>query len=134
MKIEKIKILEGWADGREREAAGTVEINGVEFCFELETEDGMTSIYINKKHNENSFVHNILNVNVCRTKNVKILSKNGKRSRRQKKPAELRFTLRSMRWVPKAVSMAMDPSRATSFCARPLRKTTFRPEARTFLC
>jgi len=52
MKIEKIKILEGWADGREREAAGTVEINGVEFCFELETEDGMTSIYINKKHNE----------------------------------------------------------------------------------
>ncbi len=52
MKIEKIKILEGWADGREREAEGTVEINGVEFCFELETEDGMTSIYINKEHNE----------------------------------------------------------------------------------
>ena len=52
MKIEKIKILEGWADGREREAEGTVEINGVEFNFELETEDGMTSIYINKKDNE----------------------------------------------------------------------------------
>ena len=52
MKVEKIKILEGWASGREREAEGTVEINGVEFCFELETEDGMTSIYINKKDNE----------------------------------------------------------------------------------
>ena len=51
-KIEKIKILKGWVDGRDRGAEGTVEINGVEFCFDLETEDGMTSIYINKEDNE----------------------------------------------------------------------------------
>ena len=50
----KVEILEmnGWAVKRDREVEGTVEINGVEFYFELETEDGMTSIYINKEHNE----------------------------------------------------------------------------------
>ena len=52
MKVEKIKILEGWASGREREAEGTVVINSDIFYFDLETEDGMTSIYINKKDNE----------------------------------------------------------------------------------
>ena len=52
MKVEKIKILEGWASGRERGAEGTVVINSDIFYFDLETEDGMTSIYINKKDNE----------------------------------------------------------------------------------
>tara|TARA_R100001443_G_scaffold110165_1_gene121919 strand:+ start:80 stop:385 length:306 start_codon:yes stop_codon:yes gene_type:complete len=50
----KVEILEmnGWSAKRDREIEGTVEVNGVEFYFELETEDGMTSIYINKEHNE----------------------------------------------------------------------------------
>ena len=50
----KVEILEmnGWSAKRDREIEGTVVINGVEFYFELETEDGMTSIYINKEHNE----------------------------------------------------------------------------------
>ncbi len=51
----KIEILDGWVDLNEklcREVEGTVVINGVEFYFELETDDGFTSIYINKEHNE----------------------------------------------------------------------------------
>ena len=50
----KVEILEmnGWSAKRDREIEGTVVINGVEFYFELETDDGMTSIHINKEDNE----------------------------------------------------------------------------------
>jgi hypothetical protein len=52
MKVEILDMNGGWVDGRDRGVEGRVEVNGVEFYFELETEDGMTSIYINKEHNE----------------------------------------------------------------------------------
>ena len=52
MKVEKIKIAEGWVEGRDREANGEVTVNGVEYEFKLETEDGMTSIWISKEDNE----------------------------------------------------------------------------------
>jgi len=52
MKVEILDMNGGWVEGRDRGVEGRVEINGVEFYFELETEDGMTSIYINKEHNE----------------------------------------------------------------------------------
>ena len=52
MKVEILDMNGGWVEGRDRGVEGRVEINGVEFCFELETEDGVTSIYINKEHNE----------------------------------------------------------------------------------
>ena len=52
MKVEILDINGGWVDGRDRGAEGRVEIDGVEFNFDLTTEDGMTSIYINKEHNE----------------------------------------------------------------------------------
>jgi len=52
MKIEILDMNDCWVSGRERGAEGRVEINGVIFNFDLETEDGMTSIYINKKDNE----------------------------------------------------------------------------------
>ena len=52
MKVEILDINGGWVDGRDRGAEGRVEIDGVEFNFDLTTEDGMTSIYINKKDNE----------------------------------------------------------------------------------
>ena len=52
MKVEILDMHGGWVKGRDRGVDGRVEINGVEFYFELETEDGMTSIYINKEHNE----------------------------------------------------------------------------------
>ena len=52
MKVEILDMNGCWVDGRDRGAEGRVEINGVEFNFDLTTEDGMTSIYINKKDNE----------------------------------------------------------------------------------
>ena len=52
MKVEILDMNGGWVEGRDRGVEGRVEVNGVEFYFELETEDGMTSIYINKEHNE----------------------------------------------------------------------------------
>jgi hypothetical protein len=52
MKVEKIVIAEGWVEGRDREVSGEVTVNGVEYEFELETEDGMTSIHISKEDNE----------------------------------------------------------------------------------
>jgi hypothetical protein len=52
MKVEILDMNGGWVEGRDRGVEGRVEVNGVEFYFELETEDGMTSIYINKKDNE----------------------------------------------------------------------------------
>ena len=51
----KIEILDGWVDLNEkacREVEGTVVINGDIYNWELETDDGFTSIYINKEHNE----------------------------------------------------------------------------------
>ena len=51
MKVEILDMNGCWVDGRDRGAEGRVEINGVEFNFDLTTEDGMTSIYINKEEN-----------------------------------------------------------------------------------
>ena len=51
----KIEILDGWVDLNEkacREVEGTVVINGDIYNWELETDDGFTSIYINKEENE----------------------------------------------------------------------------------
>ena len=51
----KIEILDGWVDLNEkacREVSGTVNINGDIYNWELETDDGFTSIYINKEKNE----------------------------------------------------------------------------------
>jgi len=45
MKIEILE-LDGWLDGRDREVDGVVSIDGDECEFELETDDGMTSIYL----------------------------------------------------------------------------------------
>ena len=45
MKIEILE-LDGCVDGRDREVDGVVSIDGVEYKFELETDDGMTSIYL----------------------------------------------------------------------------------------
>jgi hypothetical protein len=41
MKIEILKL-----EGRRRNGNGVVSIDGVEYKFELETDDGMTSIYL----------------------------------------------------------------------------------------
>jgi len=51
MKIEILE-LDGWVDGRQREVNGVVSIDGVEYKFELETDDGMTGIWIKKEENE----------------------------------------------------------------------------------
>ena len=51
MKVEILDMNGCWVSGRDRGVEGRVEINGVEFNFDLETEDGMTSIYINKEEN-----------------------------------------------------------------------------------
>ena len=51
MKVEILDMNGCWVDGRDRGAEGRVEINGVKFNFDLTTEDGMTSIYINKEEN-----------------------------------------------------------------------------------
>ena len=51
MKIEILE-LDGWVDGRDREVNGVVSIDGVEYKFELETDDGMTAIWIKKEENE----------------------------------------------------------------------------------
>ena len=51
MKIEILE-LDGWVDGRDREVNGVVSIDGVEYKFELETDDGMTGIWIKKEENE----------------------------------------------------------------------------------
>mgnify|MGYP001254544046 CR=1 FL=1 len=51
MKVEILDMNGGWVDGRDRGVEGRVEIDGVEFNFDLTTEDGMTSIYINKEEN-----------------------------------------------------------------------------------
>ena len=51
----EIEILDGWVDLNEkacREVSGTVNINGDIYNWELETDDGFTSIYINKEENE----------------------------------------------------------------------------------
>jgi len=51
----EIEILDGWVDLDEkacREVSGTVNINGDIYNWELETDDGFTSIYINKEENE----------------------------------------------------------------------------------
>tara|TARA_Y100001937_G_C7130722_1_gene337245 strand:- start:747 stop:1055 length:309 start_codon:yes stop_codon:yes gene_type:complete len=51
----EIEILDGWVDLDEkacREVSGTVSINGDIYNWELETDDGFTSIYINKEENE----------------------------------------------------------------------------------
>ena len=55
MKVEILDMNGCWVDGRDRGAEGRVEINGVKFNFDLTTEDGMTSIYINKEENFLSF-------------------------------------------------------------------------------
>jgi hypothetical protein len=51
MKVEILK-MDGWVKGRDREVSGEVTVNGVEYEFELETDDGMTSIWISKEDNE----------------------------------------------------------------------------------
>ena len=63
MKVEILDMNGCWVDGRDRGAEGRVEINGVKFNFDLTTEDGMTSIYINKEENFLSFYYNRSYVN-----------------------------------------------------------------------
>ena len=57
MKKEGLDIIieDGWVDLNEkdsREVSGTVNINGDIYNWELATDDGFTSIYINKEENE----------------------------------------------------------------------------------
>ncbi len=42
----KVEILKAFVDGMDREASGIVTVDGVDFEFDLVTEDGMTSICI----------------------------------------------------------------------------------------
>jgi hypothetical protein len=50
----KVEILKAFVDGRDREAAGIVTINGTVFAFDLVTEDGMTSICIDDESLEST--------------------------------------------------------------------------------
>ena len=57
MELKELNIVieDGWVDLNEkacREVSGTVNINGDIYNWELETDDGFTSIYINKEKNE----------------------------------------------------------------------------------
>ena len=57
MDLEGLDIIieDGWVDLNEkacREVNGTVKINGDMYDWELATDDGFTSIYINKEENE----------------------------------------------------------------------------------
>ena len=56
MDLEGLDIIieDGWVDLNEkacREVSGTVNINGDIYNWELATDDGFTSIYINKEEN-----------------------------------------------------------------------------------
>ena len=56
MDLEGLDIIieDGWVDLNEkdsREVCGTVNINGDIYNWELATDDGFTSIYINKEEN-----------------------------------------------------------------------------------
>jgi len=42
----KVEILKGFVDGMDREVTGIVTVDGVDFEFDLVTEDGMSSICI----------------------------------------------------------------------------------------
>ena len=57
MELKELNIIieDGWVDLNEkdsREVSGTVNINGDIYNWELATDDGFTSIYINKEENE----------------------------------------------------------------------------------
>ena len=57
MDLEGLDIIieDGWVDLNEkdsREVWGTVKINGDMYDWKLATDDGFTSIYINKEENE----------------------------------------------------------------------------------
>ena len=57
MDLEGLDIIieDGWVDLNEkacREVNGTVKINGDMYDWKLATDDGFTSIYINKEENE----------------------------------------------------------------------------------
>ena len=56
MELKELNIIieDGWVDLNEkdsREVSGTVNINGDIYNWELATDDGFTSIYINKEEN-----------------------------------------------------------------------------------
>ena len=57
MDLEGLDIIieDGWVDLNEKDSRkvwGTVKINGDMYDWNLETDDGFTSIYINKEENE----------------------------------------------------------------------------------
>jgi len=57
MELKELNIIieDGWVDLNEkdsREVSGTVNINGDIYNWKLATDDGFTSIYINKEENE----------------------------------------------------------------------------------
>lgn len=50
----EIAVFDGEVDGRDRSASGTVLVNNKELEWELETDDGMTSIYVDGKSIEDT--------------------------------------------------------------------------------
>jgi len=58
--VASVNVEDGSVSGRDREASGTIEIDGATFDWTMETDDGMSSSYLGDEEDDDFVLHDTL--------------------------------------------------------------------------